>query len=181
MNKVIFLQGRNPEVPGIIYKLEPPQTRNLKNIRDLWTGILERREIEDIYSKKLLNEEKYDIDHFVPWSYVAMDEIWNLIPAEKSFNTSKNNRLPRWEIYIEDYLNTQYKLYQIIYEDEYIHSLFRKCQTKNLNSQWAKEQLYVNGRSEESFKGLLETNLKRLYNAAMIQGYSIWDGLSESN
>ena len=178
MNKVIFLQGRNPEVPGIIYKLEPPQKRELKNVKNLWAGVLERQEIEDIYSKKLLNDEKYDIDHFVPWSYVAMDEIWNLIPADKSFNSSKNNRLPRWETYVNSFLDTQYKLYQLIYTDDYINSLFRKCQSRNLNSQWAKDQLYINGRSEDVFKGILESNLKRLYNAAVIQGYSIWDGMS---
>lgn len=178
MNKVIFLQGRNPEVPGIIYKLEPPQKRDLKNVKDLWAGVLQRQSIEDIYSRKLLNDEKYDIDHFVPWSYVAMDEVWNLIPADKSFNSSKNNRLPKWETYVNSFLDTQYRLYQLIYSDDQIHSLFQKCRSKNLNSQWAKDQLYIDGRSEEVFKSILESNLKRLYNAAVIQGYSIWDGMN---
>ncbi|MCR5448368.1 MAG: hypothetical protein K6F23_03135 [Solobacterium sp.] len=173
-NKVIFLQGRNPEVPGIIYKLEPPYARNLNDIKKLWNSVLDHVEIHDIYSGRLLNEEKYDIDHFVPWSYVAMDEIWNLIPADKSCNTSKNNRLPDWDKYSSVYLEAQYKMYTQIFRNEDIYSLFRKCAKKNLNSQWAIDQLYIPGKQEEEFKGILGTNLKRLYDSAIIQGYGTW-------
>lgn len=176
LSKVVYLQGKNPEVPGIIYKLEPPAVRNLKNVKDLWEGVLEQTKIMDIYSDKPLNDERYDIDHFVPWSYVAMDEIWNLIPAGKSFNSSKNNRLPDWDAYSEKYLDTHYRLYQQIFSNDEIHGLFKKCQAKNLNSQWAIDRLYIPGRSEAEFKGTLETNLKRIYDAALIQGYDIWNG-----
>ena len=176
LSKVVFLQARNPEVPGIIYKLEPPVKRDLNNVRKLWAGILELTEIKDIYSGKSLNEEKYEIDHFVPWSYVAMDEIWNLIPAAGSYNSSKNNRLPKWEIYADPYFEAQYRMYQKIYSNEQINMLFRKCQRKNLNSQWAIDQLYIPGRKEEEFKQVLGMNLKRIYDAASIQGYPVWEG-----
>lgn len=176
MNKVVFLQARNPEVPGIIYKLEPPHMRKLTHVKNLWDGILARTEIKDIYSGDLLNDEKYDIDHFVPWSYVAMDEIWNLIPAEKTYNSSKNNRLPDWSLYVNGYLDTHYRLYQMIFKDDQIFSLFKKCQVNNLNSQWAINQLYVENVSESDFKNTLESNLKRVYNSAIIQGYSVWSG-----
>ena len=176
LSKVVFLQARNPEVPGIIYKLEPPVKRDLNNVRKLWAGILELTEIKDIYSGKSLNEEKYEIDHFVPWSYVAMDEIWNLIPAAGSYNSSKNNRLPKWEIYADPYFEAQYRMYQKIFSNEQINMLFRKCQRKNLNSQWAIDQLYIPGRKEEEFKQVLGMNLKRIYDAASIQGYPVWEG-----
>lgn len=174
-NKVIFLQGRNPEVPGIIYKLSPPAVRDLSEIRKLWKAVLDNTQIYDIYSGKLLNDERYDIDHFVPWSYVAMDEIWNLIPAEKSCNSSKNNRLPNWDRYSETYLDTQYQLYQQIFHNDAIFARFRSCAKRNLNSQWAIEQLYIPGRNESEFKGVLGTNLKRLYDSAVIQGYGTWE------
>lgn len=177
-NKVIFLQARNPEVPGIIYKLEPPAIRKLDDVKNLWKVVLEHRTVRDIYTDGLLNEEKYDIDHFVPWSYVAMDELWDLIPAEKSANTSKNNRLPEWKQYAGDYMDTQYQLYTEIYSDESVRTLFEKCRKHNLNSRWASEQLYVPGHNEISFRKILEPNLKRLYDAAMIQGFDTWKGAS---
>ncbi len=173
-NKVVFLQARNPDVPGIIYKLEPPVSRDLSEVRKLWKAVLDNVPIHDIYSGKLLNDEKYDIDHFVPWSYVAMDEIWNLIPADKTCNTSKNNRLPDWNKYSEEYLDTQYQLYQQIYQNEVIFSKFRNCAKRNLNSQWAIDQLYVPGKKESEFKDILGLNLQRIYDSAKVQGYDIW-------
>lgn len=35
-----------------------------------------------------------DLDHFLPWSFVAHNQLWNLIPVEKNINRSKNDRLP---------------------------------------------------------------------------------------
>lgn len=175
-NKVIFLQGRNPEVPGIIYKLEPPGVRNLTDVKKLWKALLEEEVVIDIYTGKPLNEENYDIDHFVPWSYVAMDEIWDLIPAEKSFNSSKNNRLPDWNAYSRDYLDSQFLLYRYIFSNDHMQELFRKCQRHNLNSRWAIDQLYIPGHDEQKFKSVLEPNLRRVYDSASIQGFSTWLG-----
>jgi len=41
------------------------------------------------------------IDHFVPWSYVAHDEMWNLNPTTKSINSFKSNKLPDWNTYFK--------------------------------------------------------------------------------
>ncbi|MDY5576621.1 MAG: HNH endonuclease domain-containing protein [Lachnospiraceae bacterium] len=40
-----------------------------------------------------MTENDISIDHFVPWSYVAHDEMWNLNPTTKSINSSKRNNL----------------------------------------------------------------------------------------
>ena len=177
-NKVIFLQARNPEVPGIIYKLVPPAARDLGEVKKLWKEVLKYRPFRDIYTNKLLNEEKYDIDHFVPWSYVAMDELWDLIPAEKSANTSKNNRLPDWSTYADAFMDAHYQLYSEIYGSQEIRQLFEKCRRSNLSSRWANDQLYVPGHDEHQFKRILEPNLKRIYDAAVIQGFETWKGMT---
>lgn len=46
-----------------------------------------------------LNDKNISIDHFVPWSYVAHDELWNLTPTTRSINSSKSNNLPDWNRY----------------------------------------------------------------------------------
>ena len=55
----------------------------------------------------MISIDNYAVEHFVPHSFVAHDLIWNLIPASPSFNSSKNNRLPRFETFFEDFFNTQ--------------------------------------------------------------------------
>lgn len=54
VKKVRYLQGRNPGVPGIIYKLAPEndKQRKLKYVRELWNAVLDVSEIKDIYTNK---------------------------------------------------------------------------------------------------------------------------------
>ena len=48
----------------------------------------------DIYSGESITASRFDLDHFIPCSYVANDELWNLIPMERRLNSSKSNKLP---------------------------------------------------------------------------------------
>ena len=45
--------------------------------------------VYEIYGKKPLDAKNISIDHFVPWSYVAHDELWNLTPTTRSINSTK--------------------------------------------------------------------------------------------
>lgn len=177
IKKVKYLQGRNPGVPGIIYKLEPENenTRKLTYVRILWNEISKIHPIKDIYNNKELLINKYDVDHFIPWSYVANDELWNLIPMESSLNSSKNNKLPNWEKYFQSFASMQYLLYQMIYSTDCLWTQFTKCQRDNLLAIWANEELYIQGHTEQEFVSILEQHMKPIYDAAKIQGYGIWD------
>ena len=95
--KVKWLQNNNPEVPGLVYKLTPTEekVRKLKKVRDLWQDIMEVQEIKDVFTGQPVKKKKYDIDHFIPWSFVMNDELWNLMPMDASLNSSKSNRLPK--------------------------------------------------------------------------------------
>lgn len=128
----------------------------------------------DIYTDQLINQEHYDIDHFVPWSFVASDELWNLIPAEKSLNCSKSNKLPNWDEYSDKFADKQYLLYQQIFTFPDIKHEFTKCYKDNLNNQWAVEQLYIPNHSYQEFHGILMENLKPIYDAAKDQGFEVW-------
>ncbi|TCI39345.1 hypothetical protein EVJ29_01540 [Exiguobacterium sp. SH4S7] len=35
------------------------------------------------------------IDHFIPWSYMQNDVLWNFVLACPTCNTSKNNRMAK--------------------------------------------------------------------------------------
>ena len=138
MKKVRFLQDRNPGVPGIIYKLvsESENVRKLSNAKALWKEVAEvlAAPILDIYSGQELDIRKSDLDHFVPWSFVANDELWDLIPMERRLNSSKSNRLPEWDLYFGKLAALQYKMYEAVFSHEKLQKTFEKCRRDNLNA-----------------------------------------------
>lgn len=90
-----FLQRRNPNVPAIIDKLEPPNSRrSLTKQTKFWEQVIETRNLMCIYSNQPIEVGNFDLDHFIPWSFVTHDELWNLIPVRRETNRSKGNRLP---------------------------------------------------------------------------------------
>lgn len=176
LKKVRYLQGRNPGVPGIIYKLEPENTklRKLRYVRELWTSIMDLRPVYDIYSEEKMSEKNFDIDHFVPWSFVANDELWNLMPMEKRLNCSKNNKLPIWDKYFQGFADNQFMMFECVQEKEKVKEIFGKCYRDNLVTPWSLEQLYISGCEKEKFCRVLEKNLRPIYDSAKMQGYSMW-------
>lgn len=176
--KVKWLQNNNPEVPGLVYKLAPmdEKMRKLNNVRKLWSGIFRLGEIKDIYTGEAVNAEKYDVDHFVPWSFVMNDELWNLMPMDSSLNSSKSNRLPKWNPFFERFAENQFILYRFIHEKAGIHKLYEACYRDNLHSIWASRELYRKGNSKEVFCNILNKNMQPLYDSARRQGYEVWNG-----
>ena len=170
--KIRYLQDRNPGVPGIVYKLDIVTARKLNHVHHLWDAVMEKDDVIDIYTNNVLNGRRYDIDHFIPWSYVMADELWNLTPAEKASNISKSNHLPNWDKTFNAFVNNQLQLHGFIHKDDHIRELFEKCRNSNLNTLWASDLYNVN--DEDQFRSLLKENMRPVYNAARLQGYSIW-------
>lgn len=170
-----WLQVNNPEVPGIVYKLSPmdASVRKLEQVRKLWEIILQRETILDIYTNKPI-ENDYDIDHFIPWSFVMNDELWNLIPMDSSLNSSKSNRLPDWNFFKRFALN-QYEMYCLMWNDDDVRSRFEKCYRDNIHSIWAETELFKPGNSKDEFINILQKNMQPVYDSARRQGYEIWN------
>ena len=174
--KIKYLQDRNPEVPGIVYKLDPAKSnlRKLSKVRTMWDCIMDLKPVRDIYTDILLNETKYEVDHFIPWSFLTCDELWDLIPADSSVNSQKSNNLPSWDLYFNRFSQSQFELYQLIYKNDKVNKYFFDCRKDNLKTFWGGEELFCPGRTELEFKGILETHLKQHYDAAQRQGYAVW-------
>ena len=97
--------------------------------------VLEELNIED----KFLY---YEIDHFIPWSFVMNDELWNLMPMDSSLNSAKSNRLPKWDPFFSRFADNQYLLYRLINEKPGIRKLYDHCYKDNLHCIWAGQELY---------------------------------------
>ena len=101
-----YLQARNPNTPGIINKLMMPPKRDLAHATKFWLEVRRRLaakgradEVMDIYSGRPLHGA-LSIDHFLPWSFVAHDQFWNLLPVERSTNSSKGDSVPDLKAYL---------------------------------------------------------------------------------
>ena len=90
-----FLQSRNPTVPGIPDKIDPPDRGGgLGAQKRFWNSAQSGDDPTCFYSGVSLKERAFSLDHFVPWSFVAHNRIWNLVPMATSLNSSKGVRLP---------------------------------------------------------------------------------------
>lgn len=183
-NKALFIQDRNPGVPGVMYKVAPEteeKRKSLKNARELWIATVDvtGRPLYEIYTGNELSIDEFDLDHFVPRSYVSNDELWNLTPMAKNLNSSKNNKLPDRR-YIKDFVKYNYYLYSLIFANDskdqaaILKHYFDRCENQHLNAVWATEKLYIPGNTEEQFRNILEENLSLVYDSAKLQEYEEW-------
>ncbi len=103
-----YLQSRNPNAPSIINKIAFPILReNLANQRTYWDIVLGQEKLKCIYSGAVLDIADYQLDHFIPWTYVCHNQLWNLMPVSSHANLSKSNNLPSKQ-YINEFISTQY-------------------------------------------------------------------------
>jgi hypothetical protein len=90
-----YMQSCNQAVPAISAKLFPPQERDsLKTQAEYWKLVIKHSAVKCIYSGENLNADRISLDHFVPWSFVAHDLLWNVIPTLPEVNSAKSNCLP---------------------------------------------------------------------------------------
>jgi hypothetical protein len=117
-NLALFLQTRNPNIPDIPNKLIKPATRNglTKQTNDYWKIVFnELGSIDCIFTntKLVFDEKNFALDHFIPHAFVSHDLIWNLLPIEKKFNSSKSDRLPSFDKYFDKFYDLQKKAFDI--------------------------------------------------------------------
>ncbi len=175
LNLIHYLQRRNPSVPGIADKLSVPHARDIERVRKYWKLIVDLKpEIIDIYGHVRLADKTISVDHFVPWQYVAHDELWNLHPTTKSINSSKNNGLPDWNIYFEPLYKMEYISYTLSKENPVIEDAFMKIAKYHLNNDEIRSSLYCDGLSEKEFGERLNNIIHPVYNAAMNNGFKKW-------
>ena len=175
-----FLQKRNPNVPAIIYKLEAEKHRDLTVITRIWKELSESLVLEDIYSGNLITENSFElnnnmsIDHFIPWSFIGHNMIWNLTPTTKNINSRKNDNLPEWNEYFLKFAEQQYDMFTFLIKNkkykkhlEDYFEIFKDLdinEITNHNKQINKEEFIYN----------LKICIHPLYQIAYNQGFKTW-------
>ena len=173
-NLIVYLQRRNPNVPGISSKLYPPQERNLDKVKRFWKAVMEVTPIHEIYGSNMMDKSDVSIDHFVPWSYVAHDEMWNLSPTTRSINSKKSNNLPDWNRYFPMLQDLEFKAYMTVWNYPQIHKEFDRCIKEHVNSVDVQHRLYRHNLTRNEFYHNLEEIIKPVYEAAQNMGFDCW-------
>jgi hypothetical protein len=109
-NLTMYLQAKNPNVPDIPNKLvRLPVRKSLNDQRKKFWDIVvgELGSVDCIYTNRALRIGDYAVEHFIPYAFVSHDLIWNLIPADKSFNCTKSDRLPILSEHYEAFFELQ--------------------------------------------------------------------------
>jgi len=174
-NMIIYLQRRNPSVPGISDKLYPPITAKLNQVREYWECIATiSGGVNEIYFGTLMHKGNITIDHFVPWSFVAHDELWNLSPTTREINSMKSNNLANWEEFFPKLAQIEYDAYRIMRENDYAKAAFEKCAEAHVSSSEIKYKLYIQENTLQQFANQLEEIILPVYNTAKNCGFAEW-------
>lgn len=166
-----YMQRRNPSTPGLIYKLSAPSKRSsLSKQTAYWKIVLKNTDFYCIYSHRKLDIERFSLDHYLPWSFVAHDQLWNLIPTTPEINSSKSNDLPSSQLF-QKFVNAQ-------------HLGLTICHEKMPAREWGKTvESYIEDLGIHTQEDLID--LEKLSNAygnliqpllslAINQGFKMW-------
>ncbi|WP_426348675.1 HNH endonuclease domain-containing protein [Alloiococcus sp. CFN-8] len=172
-----FIQSKNPNVPAIPYKIFPPRKRDLSSATKYWTRVRGVVTLRDLYTDLEFtgdNLERYgsiSIDHFIPWSFVLHDELWNLYPAFKNINSMKGNKLPDVKKYLDSFCQYHYR------------SFIAAKETKDIKKKTIEDYLTVrkdifnigsDDRGQDAFITSMKQTIEPLYQIASNQGYGVW-------
>ena len=169
-NLTQFIQKRNPNVPDVSSKLiKPIQRDSLTKQHKFWNTYIETvGSINCIYTGKRIFARQYDLDHFVPWSFVSHNLLWNLIPADPSINSSKSNNLPPLEVYLKPFANVQQKAIKTLYaknpNDASLEDYLMVCDSISDLAEF----------SESDFYNVFRKTFSPMVQIAENMGFKIW-------
>ena len=94
------------------------------------------------YCGKAITEKRVEVDHFIPWSFVKDDNIWNLVLACSNCNRSKSDKLSD-----EYYLNKLVKRNDIVllesnyndiknYKNDTLHRIYSYAILNGYDKTW---------------------------------------------
>ena len=103
-----YIQQINPSTPGITAKLDDTCAPNTVRAKKFWRRVIEIRPgMSCIYTGKPISADDFVLDHYIPWSFVAHDNMWNLVPVSEAGNVEKSDNLPSVNAYFEDFADMQ--------------------------------------------------------------------------
>jgi hypothetical protein len=177
---IYYLQKKNPNVPAIPFKLSAPYQRDLILAKKFWNEVKKQLILYDIYTDMPLTKDSFQkygelsIDHFIPWSFVLHDELWNLIPTFKNINSSKGNKLPKLDLYLDKFCDAQYIAFSLVGKMKISKGFLEDYLTINKKLDLHKLSKTNGDVPKAEFIGSLKSTITPLFQIAYNQGYVLW-------
>ena len=166
-NLLDYLRGKNPNVPNIAGKLFRPKQQKLHGKpRDFWNLALDAHpELRCPYSGEPLVKGEFDVDHFLPWSFVSHDLLWNLTPASEAANRSKSDALPNLGAYFDNFATLQRAGFEAAFQQE------KKSWLEDYALLFSDDLSAIDAMSHADFRGRLRERIAPLMQIAANTGF----------
>lgn len=137
--------------------------------RNYWNTVISANpDIRCIYTGKPIITNDFDLDHFIPWSFVSHDLMWTLAPVDKSTNISKSNKLSDINIYLPKIASVQQIALKTIYKLDPSNKLLEDY----INMDASISELV--DLDFNSFYNLYSHTISPIYHVAEKMGYEKW-------
>lgn len=119
---ISYLQARNPLAPAVSEKIAPPLARaSLAAQTAYWKRALRGMATAGdpatcLFSGAALDPDRLSLDHFLPWTFVCHDALWNLAPVLREVNSAKRDRIPA-DVYLDRFATLQHRALGIARQD----------------------------------------------------------------
>lgn len=91
-----FLQSKNPDLLDGVVLTEIENITRRESLQQYRELILSHSENKCFYTERAIpkSSRSLAVDHFIPWSFIHSDELWNFVLTSSSLNSSKGNKIP---------------------------------------------------------------------------------------
>ncbi|MDE0267221.1 MAG: HNH endonuclease [Thaumarchaeota archaeon] len=108
-----FLERVNGPIPHLMSKIEAPDKKRGSLYK--YYRLLSKYESCCFYCQTMLEKRYTHVDHFLPWSYLFENELWNLVLACQRCNLKKRNNVASEE-FKDCLIHRNKKYYDVINE-----------------------------------------------------------------
>ena len=156
-------------------KLEAPKERKLREQTEIWKQVIEQKHISDLYTGLDFNDVNYNkygvlsIDHYIPWSFVLHDQMWNLVPTFKNINSKKSDNLLQYDTYIDRFCEMQYEAFCFVVHENRKNQLEEYGQVLKVNNL----KKFKQENREEEFVKRMKQEIGPVYGVAVNQGFGV--------
>ncbi len=135
----------------------------------------ELTEVRDVFTGEVVAPKAYDVDHFIPWSFVMNDELWNLIADGFFLEFGRKVISFRNGIrFLKDLLRISICCMGLFMKSrEYINCLKDAIEIIYILS-GLEENCIAREIHREQFYNILQKNMQPVYDSARRQGYEVW-------
>ena len=146
-----FLERVNEESASV-YLLDKIDKSAKRNNLSVYRRIL-YEEFENkncFYCGKRLDPSRAEVDHFVPWSFIKDDNLWNLVLVCPTCNRSKNDKLPidyyltRLENRNQNLIIETHRLGLQNYQSGTLHYIYDWAQVNGYDRVWQPKNVKIN-------------------------------------